>query len=189
LINAEQATWCKDLAMRRDPIHIEPYDSAWPALFAEQRDQIEPLLRPWLTQPIEHIGSTSVPGLAAKPIIDMLAVVDKYERFVSAIPLLEDVSWVLAPEPGDQDERKYSLCHPDIAQRSHHLHVVECLSTGWPTWLRFRDTLRTDPDAAAEYAALKRELAEADPHDRPAYRAAKAPFIQSVLTGARRAQP
>lgn len=70
--------------MRSDPIVISTYDAAWPRSFENQRDRIEPVLRPWLARPIEHIGSTSIPGLAAKSIIDMVAVVHTTDR-------LEDV--------------------------------------------------------------------------------------------------
>jgi GrpB-like predicted nucleotidyltransferase (UPF0157 family) len=167
--------------MRRDRIKIVPYDETWPALFEEQRPVLEGLLRPWLRSPVEHIGSTAVPGLAAKPIIDMLAVIGRYEDFASALPRTGEAGWIRAPEPGDDASRQYSLCYPNIARRSHHLHVVEASSAAWPSWLAFRDYLRDHPASALEYGQLKRRLAEADDQDRPRYRAAKAPFIGEIL--------
>ncbi|MHA7985002.1 GrpB family protein [Rathayibacter sp. CAU 1779] len=167
-----------------DPIHIEDYDPAWPTLFDEQKRILTPLLADVLVRPIEHIGSTSIPGLPAKPIVDMLAVVRSHDSVAPVLARLDDVGWLLAPEPGDDDARKYSLCFPSIERRSHHLHVVEP-AWGWEDLLIYRDYLRSHPEAAAEYGALKRRLASVDDRDRPRYRAAKAPFIQETLLAAR----
>lgn len=167
--------------MRRDPIKIVAYDPDWPRLFARERDRLEPVLAPWLVEPIEHIGSTAVPGLAAKPIIDMVAPVSDYAAFHSALPALNELGWVHAPEPGDEAARRWSICFPDAAWRTHHLHVVEQRAVNWHGWLMFRDHLRVDPAAAAEYGRIKAELAGRDDRDRTAYRAGKAPFIHGVL--------
>jgi GrpB-like predicted nucleotidyltransferase (UPF0157 family) len=172
--------------VRRDPIVIEPYDDGWTEQFEHQRSQIEPAVRPWLSGPLEHIGSTAVPGLAAKPIIDMLALTPSYEGFHDALPELLRLGWVLAPEPGDEISRKFSLCYPNTEHRSHHLHVVEASSTDWPDWIAFRDHLRSHPETAARYASLKIQLANLDATDRPRYRRAKAPFIDEVLSHSRR---
>lgn len=167
--------------VRLDEIVIVPYDARWPELFEAQRGRVAAVLAPVLVGAVEHIGSTAVPGLPAKPIIDMLARVSGHEAAGPVAARLVEVGWVAAPEPSDAALRRWSYCYPDIARRSHHLHVVEHDSDGWPTWLAFRDRLRADPAAAARYAALKTELAARDRHDRVAYRAAKAPFIEAVL--------
>ncbi|MDI1466131.1 GrpB family protein [Catellatospora sp. KI3] len=169
------------MSERRDPITIVAYDAAWPVSFQAQRTRIESALAGLLVGPVEHIGSTSVPGLAAKPIIDMLARVDAYDRAAAIEAAMAGIGWVHAPEPGDEADRKLSFCLPDVAHRTHHLHVVEAASTGWPTWLAFRDHLRAHPADAAAYGELKARLAAADDRDRPRYRAAKAPFIADVL--------
>jgi GrpB-like predicted nucleotidyltransferase (UPF0157 family) len=165
---------------RRDPIEIVPYRDEWPALFERERSRVELALLPWLTAPVEHIGSTAVPGLAAKPIIDMLARVPAYDGgdFAAA---LATVGWTHAPEPGDEPKRKWSFCFPVVAWRTHHLHIHEDASPFWPTLLTLRDHLRTHPADAAEYARLKQALATDDAHDRPRYRAGKAPFIEHLL--------
>jgi len=167
--------------MRLDRIAIVEYDARWPRMFEEQRDRVEPVLRDWLVRPIEHLGSTAVPGLPAKAIIDMAAVVADYDNVPAAFDELTALGWLTAPEPGDAEARKWSLCFPSIERRSHHLHIVEENSAGWLTWLAFRDHLRTTPAGRDEYARIKRELAAADDEDRPAYRAGKAPFITRVL--------
>lgn len=167
--------------MRLDRIKIVEYDARWPALFEEQRRRVEPVLRDYLVQPIEHIGSTAVPGLPAKAIIDMAAVVADYPSCAAAFDQLAALGWVHAPEPGDEQARKWSLCYPSIERRSHHLHIFEAQADSLRTLLAFRDHLRANETDRAEYARIKRELAAADDEDRPAYRAGKAPFITELL--------
>jgi GrpB-like predicted nucleotidyltransferase (UPF0157 family) len=168
------------MAVRQDPIELVPYDAAWPASFELQREQVADALAPWLIGSVEHIGSTSVPGLAAKPIIDMLARVADYDAG-DLVAAMQTIHWVRAPEPDDRESRKWSFCFPSTAWRTHHLHVVEDRSPGWPTWIAFRDHLRTHPADAAEYARIKLTLAAVDDRDRPAYRAGKAPFIEEIV--------
>jgi GrpB-like predicted nucleotidyltransferase (UPF0157 family) len=175
--------------MRLDPIVICPYDPSWPESFARQRDQIRPILAGWITRDIEHMGSTAVPGLAAKPIIDMLAVVDDIDAHQRATLLLNHVGWVHAPEPFDEVERKLSFCFPVVARRTHHLHVVEAPLDEWRGWLAFRDYLRSHEGTAVAYADLKNRLADAhghDPNDRYAYRQGKAEFIRAITDRALR---
>lgn len=171
--------------MRLDVISIEPYGSDWPQLFAEQALRIQRYLAEWLSAPVEHIGSTAIPGMPAKPIIDMLALVPDSGSFGGALPLLSSIDWVHAPEPGDREHRKWSVGFPSVEHRTHHLHVVEQDSNDWPQWLLFRDYLRTHSDSAQRYAALKKALAAADDHDRLRYRAGKAPLIEQLLAEAR----
>jgi len=150
-----------------------------------QRARLDPVLAPWLVGQVEHIGSTSVPGLPAKPIVDMLAVVDDAPAFAPALALLAPTGWVHAPEPGDEQGRRWSACFPSVEHRTHHLHVVEERSTGWPDWLLFRDYLRAHDGAAARYADLKHSLAAADDRDRARYRSGKAPLIGALMEEAR----
>lgn len=167
--------------MRLDRIKIVDYDPRWAESFEQQRRRVEPVLQPWLTRPIEHIGSTAVPGLPAKAIIDMAAVVRDVEGCADAFGALASLEWVAAPEPGDREARKWSVCFPDIARRSHHLHIFEEGSPNLRTLLAFRDHLRITPADRQEYARIKRDLAAADDEDRPAYRCGKAPLITGVL--------
>lgn len=172
--------------MRLDAIVIEPYDPEWADSFQSQAAIVAPLVADVLAEPLEHIGSTSIAGMPAKPIIDMLAVVDTYEAFGRVLPELADAGWIHAPEPGDEDRRKWSLCFPTVEHRSHHLHVVERASTGWRDWLLFRDYMGGHPEEAEQYAALKRDLADANASDRARYRSGKAPVIAEVLENARK---
>lgn len=169
--------------MRRDAIVILPYDASWPGAFDRELKRIEPVLRKWLVHPIEHMGSTSIPGMPAKAIIDMLAVVGNIDDAQSAVDPLVALGWVHAPEPGDDEQRRRSFRMPSIANRTHHLHVVEERSQDWRGWLAFRDYLRAHPGIAGPYAALKRELASqhgGDPNRRNSYRSGKAEFIREI---------
>lgn len=174
---------CDPAGVRRDRIVIEPYDAAWATSFEEQRAVLEEVLG----VPVHHIGSTAVPGLPAKPIVDMLAIVE--DPASVRVAVVEGIGWVHAPEPGDEETRKLSFCHPNTEYRTHHLHVVERGSDGWRDWLLFRDYLREHPDEVERYAALKRDLAARDDTDRPRYRSGKAPLIAELMLRARRWQP
>jgi GrpB-like predicted nucleotidyltransferase (UPF0157 family) len=166
---------------RLDPLAMVAYDPAWPARFDTARTALIGALLPWLVHDIEHIGSTAVPGLTAKPIIDMLAVVQDIDAARAAIGPLTNIGWLLAPQPDDDAIRRLSFCTPTPERRTHHLHVVEDESQAWRTWLAFRDQLRSHPDDAAAYGTLKTELAARYADDRAAYRAAKAPFIEAIV--------
>lgn len=175
-------------AARRDPIVIAPYDSGWPGLFERERERIVPVLGPWTVGPIEHIGSTAVPGLSAKSIIDMLAVVADIDQARNAIEPMRIVGWEHAPEPLDEAERRLSFCYPSVERRSHHLHVVEEHAEGWREWLMFRDYLHRHEDVAREYGAVKARLAAEhgqDPNEREVYRAGKSDLIRRINQVAR----
>jgi GrpB-like predicted nucleotidyltransferase (UPF0157 family) len=173
--------------VRADPIVIVAHDPEWANVFARERARLQAAFGTAVVRPIEHIGSTSVPGLPAKAIVDMLAVVDRIDDADAGQPAVEATGWIAAPEPEDADERRRSFCFPSIELRTCHLHVVEEREPAWRGWLAFRDHLRVHADVAAQYASLKRTLAiehGTDPDDRAAYRAGKAAFIRAVTATA-----
>ena len=163
------------------PVEIVPYDAAWPASFEMERARLLDAIRPWLAGPIEHIGSTAVPGLAAKPVVDIMAGVESLDASRPVIPVLEAHEYCYAPYRTDV---MHWFCKPSPAFRTHHLHLVPVGSRRWIEQLAFRDYLRANPDAAMEYAALKWRLADAHRFDREAYTDAKAPFVERVLKAA-----
>ena len=160
------------------PIEIVEYDTRWPALFLEERSRLETLLAPWLAGGIEHVGSTAVPGLAAKPIIDIMAPVRGLAESRDAIEALRALDYQYSPY---RSRVMHWLCKPSPQHRTHHLHLVPMRSQLWRARLAFRDRLRASPEIAAEYAALKRRLAEEFRDDREAYTRAKGPFITELL--------
>jgi GrpB-like predicted nucleotidyltransferase (UPF0157 family) len=160
------------------PILIVQYDAAWLGLFDKERAILENLLAQWLVVPIEHVGSTAVPGLAAKPVIDIMAGVKSRDESRPSIPTLATIGYVYFPY---QPEQKHWFCKPSAALRTHHLHLVPLGSRHWNERLVFRDYLRRNLAAAKEYAELKQELAKQYEFDREGYTEAKGPFIQRIL--------
>ena len=161
-----------------DLVRIVPYDRAWPAEFEAERAQLLPVLTPWLAGDIQHVGSTSVPGLGAKPVIDILAEVASLDESRAAIDPLRELSYWWFPY---QEERMNWFCKPSPEHRTHHLHLVVPGSEAWREELVFRDALRAEPETARAYEVLKRRLADEHPHDREAYTVAKTAFVESVL--------
>jgi GrpB-like predicted nucleotidyltransferase (UPF0157 family) len=176
-VDARRAAAARDLAdsgERNAHIELVEYDLAWPAQFsaeARRLARIVPDLR-W-----HHIGSTAVPGLLAKPIIDMMALTDDLDL---PLPALINEAGYAYPETYNSAlaERRW-LCRPSAAHRTHHLHLVADRDE-LERHLRFRDALRAGTGLAAEYAALKRRLADAMPDDREGYTAAKTSFVTKV---------
>jgi GrpB-like predicted nucleotidyltransferase (UPF0157 family) len=159
-------------------VRIVAYDPSWTTRFAEERAALDAVLAPWLAGPIEHIGSTAVPGLVAKPVIDIMAAVDTLDASRAALPALAPLHYVYFPYRADI---MHWLCKPSDAVRTHHLHLVPFDSALWHDRLAFRDYVRRHPPVAAEYAALKLELAAKYEFDRAAYTDAKEPFVRRVL--------
>jgi GrpB-like predicted nucleotidyltransferase (UPF0157 family) len=163
------------------PIEIVSYDPAWPARFEDESAALREVLRPWLAGTIEHIGSTAVPGLAAKPVIDIMAPVHSLDASRPAIEVLTAAGYHYSPYRADSE---HWFCKPSPQVRTHHLHLIPRESRQWTEAIAFRDYLRSHAQAAADYEALKRRLAIDHPHDRDAYTAAKQPFIERATTRA-----
>jgi GrpB-like predicted nucleotidyltransferase (UPF0157 family) len=168
----------EDASQPEAPIEIAPYDSMWPSKFAAESELLQRLLAPWLTGPIEHVGSTAIPGMPAKPVIDIMAAVESLEASKPAIHELAKAGYLYFPYRPDEE---HWFCKPSPAFRTYHLHLVPLDSLRWVECLKFRDTLRCKPALAAEYGELKKRLAETFKFDREAYTASKTPFIQKVL--------
>src|SRR6266481_5623198 len=110
------------------PVDVVPYDGNWPALFDAERLLLLKVLRPWLVGPIEHVGSTAVPDLPAKPIIDIMAAVASLDASHDALPALLEAGYQYAPYRADV---MHWFCKPSFAERTHHLHLVPF---GSPLW-------------------------------------------------------
>ena len=159
-------------------IELAAYDPSWPLKFEAERALLETLLAPWLAGKIEHIGSTAVPLLPAKPIIDIAAPVHTLAASRPAIAAATGAGYAYWPYKA---EVMHWFCKPSPQFRTHHLHLVPAGSPLWRERLAFRDALRASPALAAEYADLKRRLADQYRNDREAYTEAKTPFVQRVL--------
>jgi GrpB-like predicted nucleotidyltransferase (UPF0157 family) len=161
-------------------IRLLPYDPEWVVQFEEERAVLEGLLAPWLSAGVHHIGSTSVPGLAAKPVIDMIAGVHDLGAAEGAIPILAERSWVHAYHR----PRALWFRKGPPERQTHALHLTEPGSDLWRERFAFRDALRADPELRAEYERLKQELAAAHPDDWVAYTGGKRALVGRVLAAA-----
>jgi GrpB-like predicted nucleotidyltransferase (UPF0157 family) len=159
-------------------VEIVEYDPAWPAAYQAERDRLAPLL-PTRVQ-LHHFGSTAVPGLAAKPVIDMIALVEGLDAPIAALTQRGGYQYPQAFN-ATLIHRRF-LCYPTAAHRTHHLHLVDEPGE-LERRLRFRDRLRADPVVAGEYVALKRALAERYSNDREAYTEAKSEFVKRYTPG------
>ena len=174
----------------KDEIAVMPYDPRWPSWFENEKRHLQACLPPGLIGRIAHFGSTAVPGLAAKPVVDMLVAVADLEATRQRVaPILEsqgyDYFW--RPTWGDDTPPFYAwfIKRDRRGCRTHHIHMVE---SHFPHWERllFRDYLIAHPETARRYGRLKQVLAERHPHDRIAYTRAKTAFITAVTRRAGR---
>ena len=166
-------------------LEIVPYDPAWPERFAAERDRLADALGDAALR-IDHVGSTSVPGLGAKDVIDIqISVTDVLDAFRYR-PALEKLGYAYTPHPDEDGFDRYPFFgFPAEHPRRFHVHVCSLGSAVERRTLAFPAALRADAGLAAEYEALKRDLAPryeaADPAQREAYSDAKSPFIRRAL--------
>ncbi len=169
-----------------DEIVIVEYDPHWPVLFQQESARIREVLDKNIITRIEHFGSTAVPGLAAKPIVDLLvgvrSLAEAKQVAVSGLETLGYAYWFDNPDP----QRMFFVKGlPPNSPRTHHIHMVEPDSLQWERLL-FQDYLCKHSDEAARYAQLKRQLAQRFSTNREAYTSGKAEYIESVMQKARR---
>jgi GrpB-like predicted nucleotidyltransferase (UPF0157 family) len=166
--------------MATEPIAIARYDSKWPRRFEVERGLLERVLAPWLEGGIHHVGSTAIPGISAKPVIDMMAGVRDLEEARAAFDPLREQCYLYEPHrPGIA----HHFAKPSLAlrERTHNLHLTEPASDLWRERLAFRDARRGDSKLLAEYEALKMRAAEEHGADIDSYASAKRAFVAHVL--------
>jgi GrpB-like predicted nucleotidyltransferase (UPF0157 family) len=162
-----------------ESICLRPYDPLWPGRFLKESRRLSIFACDLLE--IEHIGSTAVPGLAAKPNIDMMAGVRTMADADHVLPALCQYGYVAPPGCNrGLGDRRWLIRHAG-GRRTHHLHLVVLGEQGWRRTIRFRDLLRTHPEDAKEYEALKFGLALADSSNRAGYVSGKTEFVEKLL--------
>ena len=173
----------------KEEISVVPYNPAWPKMFKAEAAFLREKLPRNLVKRIEHFGSTAVPGLSAKPVIDILVeVANLKETKKQIVPLLmaEGYEYFWRPAIGDQPPYYAWFIKRNVAgHRTHHIHMVEADSELWDR-LCFRDYLRQFPEEMKRYDKLKRSLAGKYPNDRVAYTKQKSDFVVSVTKKAKR---
>ncbi len=168
------------MAVDGDPIEVVAYDPNWADRFAAAERELRAALAPFVVE-IEHIGSTAIPGLAAKPVIDIQVGVQTLADTPEIVSAMQSLGYEYVPELEDQlPDRRYFRRWAD-GRRSHHVHLVERSNTDW--WdrhVRFRDWLRNHDDDRDRYAELKVKLAATYRDDRWAYTDAKSDFVRAI---------
>ncbi len=159
-------------------VRVVPYDEVWPVLYEVEAAQLREVLGSSL-RVLEHVGSTAVPGLAAKPVIDIAASVEALDELEPAA--LEALGYRYVPAFEEElPNRRY------FTRGDYHLHVYEQEHEEFMDYVRFRDYLRTHPEDADAYGALKLRLAAQHADDRAGYQQAKAPFVARLVAALRR---
>ncbi|HUT82324.1 MAG TPA: GrpB family protein [Candidatus Bathyarchaeia archaeon] len=169
-----------------DSIIIHEYDEIWPMLFLNEKLKIEELIGGFIIS-IEHIGSTAIPDLASKPIIDILIGLKKLDDSIYCIPKLEKLNYEYVQEAEQflPNRRFFRKPPKGTGKRKFHVHMVEFNDDFWLRQLLFRDYLRSHPESKHEYETLKKELATKFKNDRVAYTNGKDDFINSILIKAK----
>jgi GrpB-like predicted nucleotidyltransferase (UPF0157 family) len=166
------------LLERFDPaVRIVDHDPAWAPAAAAEIGRVEAVLGEIAVR-VAHVGSTAVPGLAAKPIVDVLVAVESIEPQASYVGPLEGLDYLFAPDDGSPDFHFFAK--PPARPRTFHLHVCVAGGSDEIRHLALRDYLRAHPDEVARYEARKRDLVARHPADRPAYIEGKADYVAAL---------
>jgi GrpB-like predicted nucleotidyltransferase (UPF0157 family) len=163
---------------------VLPHDPRLAGRARTERDRLARMLSPWLVDGVEHVGSTAVAGIAAKPVIDLMASVTDLDAVVAqAGERLAADGWCYVPPELDGKPWRRFFVKPDARgeRRIAHLHVIRAGHPRWAEQIAFRDVLRGDDRLARSYEELKRRLAAQHADDREAYTDAKAEFIADAL--------
>jgi len=163
---------------KEEPIYLVEYDKSWPTKFLAEKELIQATLDEWIVGDIEHVGSTSIPDLTAKPIIDIMVGVKELKKAKACIPILEGINYLYSPYKAD---RMHWFCKPSRAHREFHLTLIEPTHPEWQARIAFRDYLRDHSEVANEYLKLKVELAAKFKNDREAYTERKGDFVKRIV--------
>jgi GrpB-like predicted nucleotidyltransferase (UPF0157 family) len=162
---------------------LAEYDPEWPALFEAEKERILDAIGPRVLA-IEHVGSTAVPEMPAKPVIDLMAGTRNVAATADACTgPLQSIGYEYIPKPALSD-RRFFRRGAWLLECMYHLHMVDLGGDTWNRYILFRDTLRADPDVARSYHELKQQLAAEHRFDRATYTAAKNWFIEGVIARA-----
>ncbi|QSO45630.1 GrpB family protein [Alicyclobacillus mengziensis] len=164
-----------------EPIEIEKYNPNWITQGSHEVQQLLSLLSPFGVYEVEHIGSTSIPTLPSKPILDLMAITPSYDRINDVSDLLGKHQWQYVPPELDNRAWRRFFVKVEDEKRKAHLHLLLRGEPRWEQQLEFRNRLKGNPSLIAEYGNLKVNLAAQFGDDREAYSKAKADFIKHVL--------
>lgn len=164
-------------------LRLVQYDAAWPSRFESEAARLRAALA-GTASAIEHVGSTAVPGLGGKPVLDLAIAVPSQDAADRCIAPLRELGYECRGQHGDDPRRRYYVRNVDSA-RAMQIHLYVLPAAAWDEHLAFRDALRADPALAAAYEAEKYRVADEVGWDKAAYSLAKGPFVERVLTALR----
>jgi len=177
------------IGLKRSSVQVVEYNPGWATLAADACQKVQQTCGNLVVE-VQHVGSTAVPRLPAKPILDIAAAVDNFDVIPDLIQKFTGLGYLyrgvlselLGTSKNAEDADSYLFVKessPDV--RTIHLHIVEYKGTEWENYIRFRDVLRNDPIIRKQYAQLKLNLLTRFPNDRKSYTASKHNFIQEIL--------
>jgi GrpB-like predicted nucleotidyltransferase (UPF0157 family) len=166
------------LGLQRGTVRLVPHQTGWARCFAEEQARLNAALGD-RARDIQHVGSTAVPGLDAKPILDIAVAVSDLPAITECVPLLEALGYTYFGDRSGKGD--YFFAKGEERSRTHSLHMAEHSGSEWAAMLSFRDALIADPTARQRYSDLKHVLSQQHANDRAAYTDGKASFIQSLL--------
>ena len=166
--------------MRTARVIVLPYDAAWASAFEEIKREIEGTIGEWILD-VEHVGSTSVEGMSAKPCIDMDVIIKDYTVFDAVVKGLETIGYLHEGDLGIKDREAFRYTDKPHLQ-AHHLYVCPQYSEELRRHITFRDYLRSHPEAVDQYSRVKEEAARLHPSDIDQYMEYKTPFIEELYT-------
>lgn len=171
----------QSLGTRGGHVDIADYSPGWPRVFEREAAAVLAACRPWVIE-VHHVGSTAVPGLAAKPVLDMMPVATGPAEALEAVSRMTAFGYRYRGENGIPGRCYFEM---SVDGRTvAHVHMFPMGHAAIRTHLAFRDYLRAHPDSARDYERLKRDLAAKHRHDRDAYTGAKADFIERTIAAA-----
>lgn len=157
-------------------VRLEKYSPEWKMLYEKEEKLLRDSVGEYIID-IQHIGSTSIPDIVAKPIIDIGIAIANFEEWQRLIEPIQNLGYKYKGENGIPRRHYFVKGDP----RTHHLHILEINSDEWKKHITFRDSLRKNKELADEYTRIKTELAEKFRNDRLAYTEGKTDFVQYVL--------
>ena len=175
------------IGLKRHTVRVVDHDPSWSALFASECETLQRALGD-LVADVQHVGSTAVPDLPAKPILDIAVAIRTLDLMPGIIERLTEIGYIYRGDGADDGGHLF-VREPEPDIRTVHVHVVETSDTQWNEYLLFRDLCRENQSVRKRYAEVKQALAKQFPNDRKSYTASKDKFIQGVLRDRSLAQP
>jgi len=171
------------IGLKRGMVVLRTHNPQWEELFKQEKELISSAIADFLID-IQHIGSTAIPNIVAKPIIDIAVAIDSLDNIEKIIPSLENISFIYRGEQGIPDRHLFVKGGENV--RTHHLHVMQKGHYEWDKHILFRDYLKKHPNDAKQYSELKQKLFLKYGNDREKYTEGKSEVIQNIIEKAKK---